>query len=386
MIRSLLTLTFGLTLGATAAAADPCDGMQVSDGVVRLGAPLGSTGQLGPDEVGCLDRIGAALMARGGVRSVTVAARVRDPWRVDGTGQRLAAIAGARIGSAGVPPARITMIVSPMGPGGAEGLAITFSESRDSRPVGRIIGATGPVSTGPSPDRMATAAPGAALDMGVRVATGPGASATLGLADGSRLRVEAGSLLVLGRLTIDSEMQRNVGIDVLAGEVTADVRSAGGRFEVQTSSGVAGVRGTRFRVARSDDGRMRLETLEGRVNLGNDKGDVDVDLGMGSSIEEATVPAPPQALPAAPQPRRPLDATRAASTLAWRAPDRAPGWRLELARDAEFLREVSVVRGEGARRHQPELAPGVWYWRVASVDADGFTGTWSTVHALRVAD
>lgn len=386
MLGQMVGLTVGLTLGAPAAAAGACDALQVSDGRVQLAAPLGAGGQLLPDEMACLDTIGAALAARGGLRSVTVAARVRDAWRADGTGQRLAAIAGARIGSAGVPTARITMIVPPLGAGAGEGLTITFSESRDTRPVGRVLGATGAVTVGSSADQMVTAAAGAALEMGARVATGPSGSATLGLADGSRLRLEASSLLVLGRLTIDADMQRNVGIEVLAGEVTADVREAGGRFEVQTTAGVAGVRGTTFRVAKGADGRTRLETLDGQVNLGNEQGDVDVDLGMGSAIEAAQVPSPPQALPAMPEPSRPLDASRAARVLAWQAPDRAPAWRLELARDAEFTRDVSVVRGAGARRHRPDLAAGVWYWRVASVDAGGFTGLWSPVHALRVAD
>ena len=87
MIRALILPLLGLSLTAVAQAADPCADLVLADGAVRLAAPLGASGTLGEAELACLDRVAQALAEREGLRSVTVAARVRDAWRVDGSGQ-----------------------------------------------------------------------------------------------------------------------------------------------------------------------------------------------------------------------------------------------------------------------------------------------------------
>lgn len=383
--RTLVAALLIATAAPAAYAADPCGGLVLEDGAVRLGRSLGAGGVLSPDDVACVKAVGERLVARGGVRSVTVAARVGDAARVDGSGQKLAASAGANLGNAGIPAARITMIVPPLPPGDKAGVSIAFTESRAARPVAMVLGVTGAVEAVDGERRRAISA-GDRLMAGKVVETGAGASAVLALADGSRLRLESATQVAMGRLTVDAKMARTVQLDVRRGEVTAEAAKTGGVFEIATRAGVAGVRGTQFRVAGGEgESPSRVETLEGKVNLGNTVGNVDIDAAMGSQVVVNTAPEPPRALPDAPTVKRPLQGALKDGVLAWKGVSGASGWRLETSRDAEFTLDVRTATGAAGVRHSPELEEGRWFWRVAAVDGDGFTGLWSRVYAFDVA-
>ena len=380
MIFALVATMLALS---SAEAADACGGVGVGDGAIETGRALATGDAITPEDRACLDLIGARLVDRGGVRTMTIAARVPDAERAGGLGTSLGTSAGARLAEAGIPAARITVIQPPLGPGQERGIRIAFTESRAVRPVGMVVGVTGEVeSIGPSGSRPTQ--PGDRLPAGRTVRTGPGASAVLGLADGSRIRVESSTTVVLERLTLDDQRQRRVELRVDAGEVTAIVERRGGAFKISTPAGVAGVRGTSFRVSQQEPAtQVRLETLTGRVNL-SAGGDVDVGAGMGSRVADGQTPEPPRKLPAAPVIQGPGRGPLGDGGLSWERVRGAPGWRVELARDAEFAVEVRRVDGERGVRHSPDLPEGGWFWRVAAVDRDGFTGDWSRVYRFEV--
>ncbi len=374
-----MTIVLAALLAASVAgAADPCGGLTVQDGAVTIGRALATGAAVTPDDLACFDQIGKRLVDRGGVRSVTVLARVPDAERAAGKGQMLAASAGARLTDAGIPSARITMVQPPLGPGQSRGVTVTFTEARAARPIGMVVGVTGAVQTG---DGAALSA-GDRLAPGNAVRTGPGASAVLGLADGSRVRVEAGTTLVLERLTLDADRQRRVELRVDAGEVTALVERPGGSFQIATPAGTAGVRGTVFRFAQAEAAPVRLETLEGTVNLAGGSA-VDVTAGHGSRVAAGAAPEDPRALPAPPVVVSPREGPMG-KALTWDRVRGAPGWRVEVARDAEFTLDVRRADGERGTTCSPELPDGRWFWRVAAVDGDGFTGDWSRVYAFEV--
>ncbi len=83
---------------------------------------------------------------------------------------------------------------------------------------------------------------------------------------------------------------------------------------------------------------------------------------------------------------RPLAPTVLAATdgrLAWRAEGDAARYRVQLATDGRFATPL-IDRGVDGLELAPQLAPGRYDWRVASVAADGHQGPWGEPHAFIV--
>lgn len=64
-------------------------------------------------------------------------------------------------------------------------------------------------------------------------------------------------------------------------------------------------------------------------------------------------------------------------TLSWTQADDAAAYRVEVAGDAAFAQVVAREDGLAAPRYVADLAPGEYYWRVASIRADGRLGPFS---------
>ena len=161
----------------------------------------------------------------------------------------------------------------------------------------------------------------------------------------------------------------------------------GSVFDIVTRTAVAGVRGTRFRVATTDGSVTRVETLQGKVELGAPKGKVDVAAGQGSQVDESGLPEPARKLLPAATVEEPTHGSVAPGTqLTWRAVPGAATYRLEVARDAEFSTQTQQIRCNDARWPITGLdASRRWFWRVAAVDSAGFTGMTSKVYAFQLS-
>lgn len=91
-------------------------------------------------------------------------------------------------------------------------------------------------------------------------------------------------------------------------------------------------------------------------------------------------PIPPQ-LTAPTQGQRSYDGN---VSFAWGLPEEAHGFVLQLSPTSHFGRDVQEVRLDAVNRHQVQLPPGTWYWRMASLDEKGERHLWGPPQSFEV--
>lgn len=231
---------------------------------------------------------------------------------------------------------------------------------------------------------------GQALPPGAELRTGEG-QATVRLADGTLLRLRAGSQLVVDNAhrVIKAGIVQS-GVSLRRGEV--DVQAAPARagmpgFRVGTPQGVLGVRGTEFRV-RVDEpaATTRGEVLEGVVavdGLGGLAGQ-QVSAGQGVVVDRAGQVSAPVSLLAAPDLsglpvlyERPL----LRFTLAPQAG--VVAYRAQVASEADVVTLLADVRSEGSELRIAGLPDGDHLLRVRAEDARGLQGQ-DALHRFRL--
>jgi hypothetical protein len=272
------------------------------------------------------------------------------------------------------------------------GISLRFVERAPEDVVARIAAAGGAVFMGPDEGSLKPVEAGMPVLVNELIKTGPNARATIHLKDGSGIEVKPESTIKLLVLQIPSPEERQVKIEVLSGGIVADVRKAGqlGKFEASTRVAVASVRGTQFRFGVTEEGGAQLETLEGVVAVApaNDPTaqPVEVTAGHGASVSAEGKVSPPSVLPAAPQVTSPQKgALNADQRFEWQAVTEAANYRVEVARDADFMVDAqAVVVNATTVSWTDPLPKGKWFWRVTALDAHGFAGASSKVYAVTV--
>lgn len=208
------------------------------------------------------------------------------------------------------------------------------------------------------------------------VSVGPGGFATLRLSDGSVLRIEADSEVLLRGLP--SQPGEATRVDLMRGRVDAVVQpQRGNRFEVHTTMAFAGVRGTKFGVTLDDRGVFASDVQEGRVAVSSMAGSriEMVSAGKGISVDSqgrlgvlATVLRPvPQA-----QAMVVRDAKKIA--LSYGPVPGAQAYQVQIATDKDF---VDVVRNAVFPRPLAEFAglpDGSYHVSVRPVSSTGLRG------------
>lgn len=93
------------------------------------------------------------------------------------------------------------------------------------------------------------------------------------------------------------------------------------------------------------------------------------------------------ARPLPPTPVQPTNGERSyenAVRFAWAAPEEAIGYRLQIATAADFSQGLIERQLDAITSHSEILAPGSYFWRLASLDSNGVAHEWGDAMALRV--
>lgn len=391
-MKRLLISALLMTLPAPAlAAADRCGGVKLEGGTVRLGKPLTEDWVKTAEGQGCLSDVVKEVERYRLVRAVTVAALVSDADRASGKGMASAKAIAAALVDAGLPKNRVFGLAPAPQRQDQLGISLRYVERAPEDVVARVASSGGSVFLGADEASLKPAEAGMPVLVNELVKTGPNARVTIHLKDGSGIEVKPESSIKMPVLQVTGG-ERQVKIEVLSGGITADVRKATqqSRFEASSRVSVASVRGTQFRFGVEEDGVTRLETLEGLVAMtpSNDPNakPVEVPAGQGSTVSAEGKVSPPKPLPEAPRVVGPLKgALGADARLEWQPLGDAATYKIELARDADFLIEARTQSVNANTLSWPEqLAKGKWFWRVTGTNGDGFSGPSSKVYAFTV--
>jgi ferric-dicitrate binding protein FerR (iron transport regulator) len=228
-----------------------------------------------------------------------------------------------------------------------------------------------------------TARKGMKLNKGDRIRTRSGSTCIVQFDDGSQLTVKSDSLVHIDELSEDVRTRtKNSAIKLLVSDVEASIlrpTAKGSRFLIETPGSVAQVRKARMNIRVNEKNQTEYSLISGDVSVS--AGGRDVRLATGEKIRlagEGRVMSRGKLL-GVPEPRIPpnLDWRVSAEekfpvTFEWAAVTGANRYHLIVATDRYFTNVVyESSRIQGTRTRIPELRPGMYYWRVSSIDRQG---------------
>lgn len=228
---------------------------------------------------------------------------------------------------------------------------------------------------------------GAVVHQGDRVRTGKDGRARLAFADGTSLRLHPGTEITVR--VLEERATGPVRSFVLGiGRLLASVRrSAGASFTIETTTAVAGSRGTEYSVSLPEDQIMRTAVEEGVVGVTAMGQEVLVNMGEGTIVRPGSPPEPPRKLLPPPAPSAPQERFDALPfELRFAAVEGAQLTRVVLSRDPaaeDVVLEQTVAGGDAVR--VDALADGQYYVTVRSIDAGGIEGAASPPAALTMS-
>ncbi|QSP93456.1 FecR domain-containing protein [Marinobacter salinisoli] len=214
------------------------------------------------------------------------------------------------------------------------------------------------------------------IRVGDEILSGNG-SATVRLADGSEIRISPDSRLTFNRLTqfgksgmVDTRLRLN------RGEIHTRVKpvmEGGARFEIETPSAVAAVRGTVFALQTSGEATS-LQVTHGAVDFGKPGLTQRIPAGYGAAVSTGgTSGMSIRRLPPAPEIQPlPTKLTQLPTTLKW-VDNQAPSYQLDIF-DAENGRWVESRQVRENQHKLSLLDNGKYDVHVAAVGYDGVAG------------
>ena len=156
-----------------------------------------------------------------------------------------------------------------------------------------------------------TASPGNMLYSGDRLRTFDHSSAALLFIDGSQIKVRDNSDLILQAERLD-ERNLDTKLDLPIGDIWAKVTRRDSKFEVETPSATASVKGTEFAIKVDEFGNSDLFVLEGLIEFQNPFGKVEVGKRQKSSASKTMAPSKPKKIS-----KKEIPKLRAASEPKW---------------------------------------------------------------------
>jgi hypothetical protein len=223
------------------------------------------------------------------------------------------------------------------------------------------------------------------ISIGVRVAegmqidTGSNSFLTLALPDASRISVPSNSRIKLSKLRMARFTKSpRTEINLLRGHVESQVSPLDqnkGRFEIHSPLGVAGVRGTNFRVGITDKGTTN-EVLSGNVEVGHPgkPSPLTLHAGQGNIIDAKSVGKAIDLLPAPELAENPtlVEPTSAQFSLTPIAGARA--YHVQISNDAQGQNIFSETESKGNTLTINGVREGNYFARLSSIDKYGLEG------------
>jgi hypothetical protein len=246
--------------------------------------------------------------------------------------------------------------------------------------AGRIEAQNGPVTVLEGP----VVAP-QAIGEGSKVVTGPNASVTLLLPDGTRVKIDPSSTVIVERLRqYYSDRAIETRLRLESGSVAVDsVANRPRPFTVTTPRSTAAVRGTQFRVAASSDGDSRAEVLRGSIAFQTAKSNEGIPQAKGVALPAKSDTPVVETLLPAPQLGAALTVLSIDTTISWPTLN-ATQYRALVTRDqkADDIVVGSLVNQPSVRFSSPD--DGVYFLHVRGISAVGIQG-FEAVQQVNVA-
>src|SRR4030042_1013905 len=142
---------------------------------------------------------------------------------------------------------------------------------------------------------------GMTLDVGTRVKAAQDSTALLTFFDGSTLKMEPGTDIEIQQLESNNKQAATIVLKQWMGRTWSSVVKMvdkGSRYEIDTPSAVALVRGTRFIIEVDEAGQTREQTTQGLVSVIAQGEEVFVPAGQFTVVEPGATPSEPVIAPA----------------------------------------------------------------------------------------
>ena len=160
---------------------------------------------------------------------------------------------------------------------------------------------------------------GTTLQAGDKIKTDADATATVTFFDGSTIALNGGTEISLDTLlNKTSTTPKTVKIGQIIGETSSNITKLvdpASRYEIDTQSGVAAVRGSKMAVLVSTDGTTSVYNVEGTISFTAQGQEVMIPVGSVSTAKPGQVPSTPQ--PGTPPAIGGSNATSVSSTIGW---------------------------------------------------------------------
>ncbi len=246
-----------------------------------------------------------------------------------------------------------------------------------AQPVGvRVLEVAGDVSVqSPQQPKRIKVVVDSLLHANDEIRTGKTGSVTLLFGDGSRLLLQANSLLRLDVIRmheetgmVDSRMRlKNGRIE----STVNPVKKPNIRFEIHTPGAVSAVRGTELRVMSNAASQVSsTEVLAGQVAVSGSGETQMVAAGFGTVVKAGEPPQAPMALLQAPSLAGiPLTMTVTPIQFDWPAVAGAESYRIQLAYDDQFNSLLLDYHSDTAEFSDADISDGEYALRVRAISA-----------------
>ncbi|UJB64802.1 FecR domain-containing protein [Acidovorax sp. YS12] len=245
-----------------------------------------------------------------------------------------------------------------------------------------------------TPDGTALVQPGQVLEEGAALESGQDSFVAVRLADGSVVRVQAQSEVQLQQLrrrgragSLQSVLEMHRG----SVETSVPNQDKTPRYlEIRTPSASTSVRGTRFDVRLTPEGKTATAVVEGTVavqarDAGQSSAGALLKPGQGVAVSAEGQVGTPRALLPMPDLSGVPEALHDAALLNLPLPalGEATKWQVEIAQDPQFTQVLRQGSFSAPMATWPVLADGLYQLRVRGVDAEGIPG-YATQRPLRI--